>query len=168
MERSTLVLSLFFHLLATAVWIGGLFITVLLVWPALRRTLEQQPALYRLLSHLRQKFYAYSNLSLVTLVVTGLFQMTADPYYEGFMTFNNEWSRVMLAKHLAIIGMALAGLALQYGVAPALERMSLLLEKNKGDTHKWAQLRRREVLLTWSMVFLGMAVLGLSAWATAL
>lgn len=168
MERSTLVLSLFFHLVATAVWIGGLFITVILVWPALRRTLEQQPAIYRLLSTLRQKFYTYSNLSLVTLIVTGLFQMTADPYYEGFMTFNNEWSRVMLAKHIAIVGMALAGLALQYGVAPALERMSLLLEKNKGDAAEWAKLRRREVTLTWSIAALGMAVLGFSAWATAL
>lgn len=124
--------------------------------------------LYRVLSNLRQKFYAYSNLSLATLVVTGLFQMTADPYYEGFLTFNNEWSRVMLAKHIVIVGMALAGLALQYGVAPALERMSLLLEKNKGDAEAWAKLHRREVLLTWGNVLLGVAVLGFSAWATAL
>ncbi len=168
MERSTLVLSLFFHLIATAIWIGGLFITVILVWPALRRTLEQQPAVYRLLSHLRQKFYAYSNLSLVTLVVTGLFQMTADPYYEGFMTFNNEWSRVMLAKHIAIVCMAVAGLVLQYGVAPALERLSMLLEKNKGDVTEWATLRQREVQLTWGIAILGLVVLGFSAWATAL
>lgn len=168
MATSTLALSLFFHILATVIWIGGLLVTMILVYPAVRRVLQEQPALYRLLSQLRTRFYSISNLCLATLIVTGLFQMTADPYYDGFLTFDNTWSQVMLAKHLLIVLMTIVGVILQYGVAPALERVSLLREKAKGDAAQWQQLARRETLLTAINCILGVAVLGLSAWAGSL
>jgi uncharacterized membrane protein len=165
---SALALSLFFHIVATVIWIGGLLLTVLLVWPEVRRVLEDQPSLYRLLSRWRQRFAPISNLALATLLVTGLIQMSLDEYYEGFMSFENQWSQVMLVKHIAIVFMALVGLALQYGVVPALERASLLVERGKGDPQVWAALRRREVALTWVNVGLGLLVLALSAWAGSL
>lgn len=168
MQPSTLALSLFVHLVATVVWIGGLMTTLLLVWPAARRTLDQNPALYRFLSRLRTRFFPLSTLSLVALIVTGLFQMTANPAYEGFMTFNNVWSRVMLAKHLTIVAMVICGLTLQWGVIPALERLSLLLSREKGDALAWERLRRREIALTWISAILAIGVLAFSAWAGSL
>lgn len=167
MSSELLALSLFFHLTATAIWIGGLLVTMVLVWPAVRNSLEQSPTLITLLRGLRKRFYPISNLSLFVLIVTGLFQMTADPNYDGFLRFDNTWSVVMLVKHAVIVLMALAGLALQYGTAPALERTSLLLERGKGDEStetQWQSLRRREVLLTWFNGLLGLSVLGFSAW----
>jgi uncharacterized membrane protein len=167
----SLALSLFVHLTATAFWIGGLLITMMLVWPAVRRSLESSPALYRLLSNMRKRFYPISNLALVALIVTGLFQMTADSNYDGFMTFDNTWSKVMLLKHIVVGLMAVAGLILQYAVAPELERTSLLLERGKGtdDTDKkWQSLRQRETLLTWVNGLLGLSVLAFSAWLGSL
>lgn len=167
MSNELLALSLFFHLTATAVWIGGLLITMLLVWPAVRTSLQESQPLYAFLRSVRKRFYPISNLSLVVLIATGLFQMTADPNYEGFLRFDNTWSVVMLVKHVVIVFMALAGLMLQYGVAPELERTSLLLERGKGDAsaaQQWAMLRRREVRLTWANGLLGLSVLGFSAW----
>lgn len=168
MEKPSLALSLFIHILATTLWIGGLLITALLVYPEVRRVLEEKPELYRLLSRLRQRFYPISNLCVVALWVTGLFQMTADPYYDGFLTIDNDWSRVMLVKHGLILIMIAAGLVLQYGVAPQLERTSLLLEHNRGDRAVWQRLRAREVRLTLFTCGLGVAVLGCSALASAL
>lgn len=168
LSSASLALSLFVHIVATVLWIGGLLVTMLLVWPAITRQLADTPQLYRLLLNLRQRFYPISNLCLAALIVTGLFQMTADPFYDGLLTFDNTWSQVMLAKHLLIAVMALAGLALQYGVAPSLERTSILLERGKGDAAQWQQLRRREVRLTWLNGLLGLGVLACSAWLTAL
>ncbi len=172
MNTASLALSLFVHLSATAIWIGGLLITMLLVWPTMNRSLQDNPTLYRTLSDLRKRFYPISNLCLAALLVTGLFQMTADPNYNGLLTFDNTWTQVMLAKHAVIVGMALAGLVLQYVVAPELERVSLLLEREKGDPvqneSRWQSLRRREVWLTWLNGTLGVAVLGFSAWATSI
>jgi hypothetical protein len=94
--------------------------------------------------------------------------MTADPNYEGVMQFTNDWSRAILLKHLAIGGMVVCGVALQFWVAPALERASLLAERGKGDPEAWARLHRYEVRLTGVNLALGVLVLAFTAWATAL
>lgn len=172
MTPSVLALSLFFHISATIIWIGGLLVTILLVWPASRHALAGTPALYRFLGGLRRRFYPISNLCLGVLIVTGLFQMTADPNYDGVMQFTNDWTRIMLAKHILVFVMAGAGLLLQLGVAPALERTSLLLEYSKGDSETnerdWQRLRQREVRLTWLCTGLGVFIVGLSVWASRL
>ena len=77
-----LALSLFIHLTATAIWIGGLLMTMILVYPEVVRVLQDSPALYQFLSRLRKRFYPISNLSLIALIVTGSFQMTASEYYD--------------------------------------------------------------------------------------
>jgi uncharacterized membrane protein len=75
MPQSTiLAISLFFHLLATVVWIGGLIITTILVWPEARNALQESPALYTLLTRLRKRFTPVANLSLAVLLATGMFQ----------------------------------------------------------------------------------------------
>ncbi len=169
MPQSTiLAISLFFHLLATAVWVGGLIITTILIWPEAKRTLQESPALYTLLTRLRRRFAPYANLSLVVLVFTGLVQMSLNENYQGFLDFSNQWSVVIFVKHIAIIGMVLCGAILQYGIAPALERTSLLLERDKEDKATWQRLRRREIRLTWLNTALGVLVLGFSAWAGSL
>ena len=153
--------------MATVIWVGGLLITVLLVWPEVRRTLEDSVPLYTLLQRLRKRFAPLGNLSLVVLVVTGLTQMSLDSNYNGVMDFSNAWSRVILLKHIAIVGMVICGGLLQYGVFPALERATLLQERGK-DSPEWAALRRREIQLTWINAVLGMCVLAFSAWAGTL
>ncbi len=168
MSQSILALSYFFHLVATVVWIGGLVTLVILVWPESRRILEDNPALNALLNRLRKRFFPLVNLSLAVLIVTGMIQMSGDPNYDGLMQFENEWSRVLLLKHIAILGMVICGVALQYWVAPALERASLLAERSKGDPAEWARLHRVEVRLTWLNVGLAMLVLAFTAWATAI
>lgn len=168
MSQPVLAISLFFHIVSTVLWIGGQIIMALLVWPEMRRVLKESPALYQLLNRLRQRFVPISWLALVVLVVTGLSQMTADPNYDGVMQITNEWSRVMLLKHLTIGLMVLSGLVLQYGIVPALERTSLLVERGKGDPAEWERLRRREVRLTWFNVGLGVLILAFSTWAGSL
>lgn len=167
MSPSFLALSYFVHLIATVVWIGGLVILTILVLPEARRTLADHPALLAFTGRLRKRFTPLTNLSLVVLVATGMFQMAGDSNYDGFLQFNNAWSIAMLLKHLAVIGMVGAGVLLQFGTLPALERASMLLERGKGDTADYERLRRRESQLTWVNTLLGIAVLAFTAWATA-
>ena len=168
MQPLFLALSYFVHLVATVVWIGGLVTLTLFVWPETKRVLADNPTLYGLLTRLRQRFVPLTNLSLVVLVFTGFVQMSANKYYDGVLKLDNDWSRLLLFKHIAIFGMVLCGLVLQYSVTPALERASMLRERGKGDAAEWEKLRRREVRLTWLNVALGLAVLGFTAWMTAL
>ncbi len=168
MPQSSLALSYFVHLVATVVWIGGLITLTVFVWPETKRALANNPAFYDLLTRWRKRFVPLSNFSLVVLVLTGFIQMSGDPNYDGLLQFSNDWSRVMLLKHLAIIGMVICGLILQLAVTPALERAGLLLERGKGDALEWERLRRREIRLTWLNAGLGIVVLGFTAWATTI
>ena len=168
MSPSLLAVSYFFPLVATVLWLGGLALFVIMVWPEARRAFSESPALYAFLTRLRKRFYLVTNFSLVVLIITGMFQMPADPNYEGMLDFSNDWSRLILLKHIAIVGMVACGLAIQYGVAPALERTALLVERGKGDPAEYGRLRGREVRLTWVNVILAALVLACTAWATAI
>lgn len=168
MQPSFLALSYFVHLLATVIWIGGLFSLTLLVWPETQRILAESPALHHLLNRLRKRFAPLTNFSLAVLWLSGLVQLSGDPNYQGTLIFDNEWSRVMLLKHIAVLGMMLCGVILQFMVTPALERSSLLKERGKDDAGEWQRHRQQEIRLTWINMALGVAVLGFTAWATAL
>lgn len=168
MSPTILAVSLFFHTLATAIWIGGILLTLLLVWPSVDRTLKDSPAIYAMLQQVRKRFTTYGNLALAVLIMTGMFQMSADPNYDGVMQITNEWSRVILLKHLAVGGMVICGAILQFGVAPALERVALLAERGKAQPGEYEKIRRREVRLTWINAALGILILAFSAWAVTL
>ena len=168
MSEAALALSLFFHIGATVIWIGGILLVTFLVVPELNRALADQPALYQLLRRLHKRFGPLGNLALAVLIVTGLLQMSADPNYEGLLQFNNRWSQALLIKHILLIIMALAGLVLQLILAPALERTSLLLEHGKGDAGEWRRLQGRERRLTRFIAALAVLILAVSAWLTAI
>src|SRR5215212_4739878 len=81
-----LALSFFLHMIATVVWIGGLFVLTILFWPetrALAERSEQGAVLLDLLDRVRKRFYPLTNFSLVVLIGTGLFQMEQNPHYDG-------------------------------------------------------------------------------------
>lgn len=168
MSQQTLAISYFFHLVATVIWLGGLAVLTMMVWPEANRSLQSSPQLYAYMRGLRKRFVPWANFSLAVLVVSGMIQMAGDEYYMGTLDFSNEWSRVMLYKHIAIVGMVICSLALQYGVAPELERTSLLVERDKATPQDWQTLRKREVWLTWANNGLGLLVLLFTAWMTAI
>jgi putative copper export protein len=168
MSEAALTLSLFFHIAAMAIWIGGILLITFLVAPELNQVLAEQPAIHQLLRRLRKRFTIVGNLALAALIVTGLLQMSTDSNYEGLLRFSNRWSQALLLKHILIIVMALCGLLLQFAVAPALERASLLQERGVGDADEWRRLRRRERWLTLFICLLAVAVLAASAWLTAI
>ena len=168
MPPPLLAISLFFHILSTVVWIGGLITITLLVIPELDRALADQPRAHQTARRLRRRFAPISGLALATLMVTGLFQMTADPHYDGLLRFSNAWSRALLLKHVLLVLMALTGLILQFSVTPALERSSRLLEHSKGGIDDWRRLRRREKRLSGLMLGLALLILAASVWLASI
>ena len=165
-----LTISFFVHMIATVVWIGGLVLLSVLVWPEARKALaraDQTGALLDFLDRVRRRFYALANLSLIALWVTGLFQMDKNIHYDGFLQFTNDWSRAILLKHVAVLGMMIVGGAMQFGVLPALDRASLLARHGK-DSPDLERLRQRERRLVAINCVLGLLVLFLTAVATSL
>jgi uncharacterized membrane protein len=170
---SLLALSFFLHLLATVIWLGGLFLLTILVWPETRALIERSEhsaVLLDLLDRLRKRFYPLTNLSLVVLIVTGLFQMGENKHYDGLLQLTNDWTRAILLKHVAVLGMLVVGMVMQWGVMPALERAAILIRhgKESPDPASIERLRRRERQLTLLNCLLGIVVLVFTAIARSL
>jgi uncharacterized membrane protein len=169
-----LAISLFLHLVATAVWIGGLLLMVILVWPEARALIsrpEHGGVILDLLDRVGKRFSPLTNLSLLVLIATGLFQMAQDPNYDGVLQFTNDWTRVILLKHVAVLGMVVVGWVMQGGIMPALERAALLIRSGLSTGESAAaleRLRRRQRQLTVLNCVLGIIVLIFTAIATSI
>jgi putative copper export protein len=182
MPTWALALAYAFHLMATVVWVGGLALLALVVWPAARSRLGPGPEAGRFLGDVQRRFNPLAWLSLAVLVGTGLMQMTADPNYAGFLQLDSPWAVAILVKHLAVGGMVAAGAATQWWVQPEIVRLSLLAERGRPSPQRpapgaerrggeWgaelAALRRREAALLWANLAGALITLVCTAVATA-
>ena len=153
------------HMLATVVWIGGLSTLAILVLPAARQTLDAV-AYAGLLQKVRRRLDSLGWLSLVVLLGTGLFQMSANPNYQGFFTVSNRWSLAILLKHILFLAMAGVSAYLTWGLLPELQRLSLRLSRGV-DAPESQRLWRKEATLVRINLVLGIIILALTAIARA-
>ena len=162
-----LALAYWLHIVATVTWIGGLVALSVLVIPAARRTL--QPGDYAaLLDRLQAGLQRIGWLSLAVLIATGMFQMSAHPAYEGFLTISNAWAVAILIKHIMVGFMVLTGAYLTWGIMPSLRRMALLRAAGQNlDAAKDLALHKRESRVLTINLILSILVLLLTAIARA-
>ena len=173
-----LSLTYWLHMLATVVWLGGLAALSILVIPSARRSLETG-AYSRLLEGIQRRLDPLGWLCLAVLVGTGLFQMSANPNYHGFLAINNRWATAILAKHLLFFGMTAASAYLTWGVLPALRRVALRQARTQAAGTQaqtgapnaveveLQHLQRREAILLRFNLLLGAIILALTALARA-
>ena len=152
------------HMLATVAWIGGLATLALLVLPAARKTLSGN-AYSDFISQITRRLQWIGWLSLVVLIATGLFQMSASPSYQGFLAITNPWAVAILLKHLVIGLMVIASVYLTWFLTPALQRLAMLRAHGKGSPAELAVLQQREELLVQINLGISILVLLLTAWA---
>lgn len=151
------------HMLATVVWIGGLALLLLLVLPLVSRTLAQEQQVI-LLERIQTRFDPVIWLCLLLLIATGMFQMSANPNYSGFLAINNRWAVAILVKHVLFLGMVGINSVVTWLVLPGLKRVALKRQKGL-EAPEQTGLQRQELLLLRINLFLGICILGLTALA---
>lgn len=153
-----LSIAYWLHMLATVVWIGGLVTLALLVIPLAQRTLDNQ-AYVKFLNDLQQRLDPIGWFSLILLVASGLFQMSASPNYEGFLSISNRWASAILIKHVVFIVMVGVSAYLTWGLLPQLRRNAIRLKKGP-DAEKLQRQNTR--LLRLNLIF-AVLILALTA-----
>jgi uncharacterized membrane protein len=157
-----LTLMYWLHMLAAVTWVGSLAAISILVLPAARRTLQPMEQL-ALIAAIQGKVEGVAWFSLGLLAATGLFQMSSNPHYDGFLATSNQWSLAMLTKHTLTIVMVVFSAIQSWDVMPAIRR--ILLRREKANRKELAVLQRREMVLAW--INLGLAILVFGATAVA-
>ncbi|NOT06358.1 MAG: hypothetical protein HOP27_17335 [Anaerolineales bacterium] len=160
------VMAIFFwlHMLATVTWIGSLAAINLLVLPASNRTLKLADQL-SFISALQKRLEPLAWFSMGLLVVTGLFQMSANPHYDGFLSTSTQWSLAILIKHGLAAVMAVVSAIQTWEVLPAIHRT--LMKKENAKPDELAKLQRRETILLRVNLLLSALILGATAFARA-
>jgi putative copper export protein len=145
------------------VWIGALAAVVLLILPAARSSL--QPSDFAsFLEKIQRRLDPAGWLCLLILLGTGMFQMSANPGYQGLLAINNRWAIAILVKHIVFIGMVAVSAYLTWGLLPALRRNALLRAK-EGSSEDRDRLTQHEIWLLRVNFILGVIILGLTALA---
>ncbi len=127
-----LSLAFWLHMLATVTWIGGLASLAMIVFPAARKSLNAQDYA-RFINEIQRRFDPLAWFSLLILAGTGMLQMSANPNYQGFMSFENPWAFAILLKHILFIIMTILSGVLTWVILPRLTRLALLRARRKTD-----------------------------------
>ncbi len=161
---STTVLAVIYwmHFLATVTWIGSLAAINLLFLPASKRILKLADQL-SLVSALQKRLEPLAWFCMGVLLVTGLFQLSTSPHYDGFLSFSTQWSLAILAKHGFAILMVVVSAIQTWEVLPAIQR--LLLKKDRADEAELAHLQKRETRLLRVNLLLSALILAATALA---
>lgn len=152
------------HLLATATWIGSLVSIYALVQPAAKRTLQPVDQL-ALIESIQKRLEPIVWFSVSLLIVTGLFQMSVNPHYNGFLSTSGQWSLAILTKHILVAILIVVSATHTWDVLPAIRRA--LMRKDKIDALQLAGLQHREALLLRGSLVLAALVLLATAFARA-
>jgi uncharacterized membrane protein len=132
------------HLLATVAWIGSITATSILFLPAAKKALKPIDHL-ALIDEMQKRLEPIAWFCMSLLLLTGLFQMSINPHYDGFVSTSTQWSLAILVKHILGIFMVIASAIQTWEVIPSIRR--LLLNKSKASEEQVIQLQKRETLL---------------------
>ncbi|MBI3244340.1 MAG: hypothetical protein HYZ49_18835 [Chloroflexi bacterium] len=138
------VASYFLHFVATVVWVGGILLMALVGYPGLRRALGLGPQSGAAIAELQRRLAPMYLLSLITLGLTGLLQMSVNSNYKGFLAIGNLWSIAILLKHIVFFIMSAITAYSIWNLSPALNRLTLLEAKGKAGGGELTALRNRE------------------------
>ncbi|MCX6058210.1 MAG: CopD family protein [Chloroflexi bacterium] len=152
------------HMLATVTWIGSLAAINLLVLPASVRTLKLVDQL-SFIAALQKRLEPLAWFCMGLLLATGLFQLSANPHYDGFLSTSTQWSLAILVKHSLGVIMAVVSAVQTWEVLPSIQRTLMRKETAKAD--ELARLQRREIILMRTNLILSALILAATAFARA-
>jgi uncharacterized membrane protein len=158
-------LTYWLHLLATVTWVGSLAGISFLVLPAMQRSLNSETQLV-FLEAMQKRLEPIAWFSMALLVLSGLFQMSVNPHYDGFVSVSTQWSIAILSKHLLGIAMVVVSAIQTWEVIPAIRR-AIVRSKKLENTEQLDTLRRREVRLLRMNFGLSVLILLATAFARA-
>jgi len=96
-----LALSNSVHLLATAIWIGGIMAFSLVVTPSAQETLPP-PMIGKLFGSAMKRFRPLVYFSIFAFLISGIAMTYLSENYTGFLDLSTSWAVLSLIKHVVV------------------------------------------------------------------
>jgi uncharacterized membrane protein len=154
------------HMLATVAWLGGLAAIAILVLPAARRVLKPADQL-AFIEGIQKRLEPLAWFCLSILIVTGLFQLSVNPHYDGFLSTTSGWAQAILVKHSLVILMIVVSAIQTWEVLPAIRRGLVRIQRGQATEAEVERLQKRETFLLRLNILLSILILAATAFARA-
>jgi uncharacterized membrane protein len=154
-----LTLTFWIHFLAAVTLVGSLIATSVLILPA-AQILNPVDQL-NLIATIQKRMEPAVWLSISVLIVTGLFQMSVNIHYNGFLSVSSQWTIAILVKHILVVTMIVVSAVQTWDVHPSIRR--LLLRKDNASQEEALKLQRREAWLLRANLILAILILAATA-----
>ena len=152
------IISVWVHLLATVVWIGGIFFILFVALPGARKNLEQPG---KFMGELSKRFTPLANLSILLVFATGIIMSLSAG---SFSDLGSSESQILFIK--VSVALVMAGVHFYRGLILTPKIGKMTAEARPADAI--AKLQQLSLRLVKANLFLGMAVLFLSVMLSAL
>ncbi len=154
-----LTLTYWIHFLAAVTLLGSILATAILILPA-AQTLNPVDQL-NLIATIEKRMEPAAWFSISVLIVTGLFQMSVNVHYNGFLSVSTQWTIAILVKHILVVTLIVVSAMQSWDVLPSIRR--LLLRKDNASQEKAEKLKSRAVWLVRANLVLGILILAATA-----
>jgi len=158
-----LALTFWIHFLAAVTLVGSLVATSILVLPA-AQTLNPLDQL-NLIANIQKRMEPAVWFSLSLLIVTGLFQMSVNIHYNGFLSVSSQWTIAILVKHILVVSLIVVSAIQTWDVLPTIRR--LLLRKDQASKDQVLKLQHQEAWLLRANLILAILILAATAFMRA-
>ena len=150
MNPVVIVIVKFLHDLFTAVWIGGLLLITLTLFPALKKTLGHSAETEKIMDAVMMKQGKLVVLAVIVLTLTGILLARSSGNVTGLMRFDSQYASLLSIKHILMIVMVVVAFSRLFGFR------GLASQPNKDR-------KKLSLLLLHLNTLVGVAVLFLSA-----
>jgi len=158
-----LALTFWIHFLAAVTLVGSLIAVSVIVLPA-AQTLDPRDQL-NLIAKIQKRMEPAAWFSLSLLIVTGLFQMSVNVHYNGFLSVSSQWTIAILVKHILVVSLIVVSAIQTWDVLPTIRR--LLMRKDQASKDQVLKLQNREAWLLRANLILAILILAATAFMRA-
>ena len=143
------VIILWVHVFTAMFFVGGSFFIWLVVMPSSYRITDDEQLRTKIVGTIGKNFAFFTNISILILIITGLYNMTWYLNGEYYSLFNTGYGQILLAKIVLVAAMMLLmyGNNMYHG-----KRIMAMVEDGKMDDVR--RLRKRTHILSYITLFL--------------
>lgn len=157
------IFSHFLHVVATVVWIGGIWMILLVLLPGARTSLESPAMTGKLMKEITKRFTPMVNISILVLIVTGPIMGHYGRNMTNPLEFYNHWTPIMGVKHLLVAAMAIIHFSRGWLLTPKIERLAAQAAESPSLSSRLAGLQKFSLNLVKVNFALGISVLLVTA-----
>lgn len=127
MTEVILATSYWIHLIATVIWIGGIYFILFIAIPSAKNILGGEAG--KLMGEISKRFTPIANYSILLLFITGVALTGLNKQFSGIGIFENKWTLILAIKHIIVLGMVVIHFYRGFVLNPKIARTESATDK---------------------------------------